>query len=419
MPLPLVLLLILAESLLLCAGAQAGQGSVMSGYAESGDSSTAQDYEEEDSDEGYSYRKYHIKFKQDISQTVGYDISSLFQKKDYTAQDSLDNSVRSFKSDWFYYPEKPNEKAVRLDLRLQYKERRFPNSRLSEYNRTFISPGFSSEKEGVYGWDFSFGIDDYDYLSLGGKDALKTFIRPKARKWFWNKRLLLLAAYKLETSDHKNINRRRTKNEVECGLDYDFGAGWIDKMALRAEWAQRDTRESEERDDDLDYETWRYSLKSGHKISPRLKTGLKYQGFQKDYLVPGLDHRGFSLENSWDLEIMDDQRQRLEMELEYQHKDVNYAFRPANDYTKEALRLNTTYQRKKDWKAAAGIEENLYDYRDPGNDKQRHCLISSAEKLFQGGDLSLSAEYKYRYTDYRHKSDTRQNAIRFGFSARF
>ncbi|MBU4346063.1 MAG: hypothetical protein KKH29_01885 [Candidatus Omnitrophica bacterium] len=40
---------------------------VLSGYTEAGKKSTAEDYEEEDTDNDYTYRNYHLKFGQKVS----------------------------------------------------------------------------------------------------------------------------------------------------------------------------------------------------------------------------------------------------------------------------------------------------------------------------------------------------------------
>ena len=40
---------------------------VLSGYTEVGKRSTAEDYEEEDTDNDYTYRNYHLKFGQKVS----------------------------------------------------------------------------------------------------------------------------------------------------------------------------------------------------------------------------------------------------------------------------------------------------------------------------------------------------------------
>src|SRR4030065_936830 len=72
----------------------------LSGYTEAGKRSTAEDYEEEDTDDDYTYRNYHLKFGQEISDRLSYDISSFFYDKDSQSKDSLDNISRLFKTNY-------------------------------------------------------------------------------------------------------------------------------------------------------------------------------------------------------------------------------------------------------------------------------------------------------------------------------
>lgn len=55
----------------------------LSGYTEAGKKSTAEDYEEEDTDDDYTYHNYHLKFWQKVSGrlTLGFVPYVLFYKK--------------------------------------------------------------------------------------------------------------------------------------------------------------------------------------------------------------------------------------------------------------------------------------------------------------------------------------------------
>jgi len=65
------------------------------------------------------------------------------------------------------------------------------------------------------------------------------------------------------------------------------------------------------------------------------------------------------------------------------------------------------------------LEDNFYDFSAPDNDKNRTYLKLSAEKLFQAGDLILSVDFKYRFTNYAQKEDQQEEALRLGFKYRF
>jgi len=392
---------------------------VLSGYTEVGKRSTAEDYEEEDTDDDYAYQNYHLKLEQEVSDRLSYDISSFIYKKDYKSRDSLDNISRLFKTNWSYYLRKLKEDSLKLDFKLRYKEKRYKNTPGSEYDQINVAPTLTFKKKDLYTVDLTAGIDNFDYLAPGAKDQLKIFSKIGGNRYFLDKKLMLTSAYKIETLEQKIINRKRTKQEVAGGFDYLFDLPWLYKITTRAGWGQRDTKEDEERDEDFDYEYWSYYTKTEHKINPKLKTDLKYQYFKKDYISADLDHRGFYIQNGWDYEILDDEKQRWGLEFNIEHKDVDYTLKTGNNYKKETAELKASYQRKKNWKTSVSLEENFYDFNDSSNDKKRYYAKLSVEKLFFKGDVVLLADFKYRYTDYEQKDDSRTEAVRLAFKYKF
>ncbi|MDP3732279.1 MAG: hypothetical protein Q8R31_04540 [Candidatus Omnitrophota bacterium] len=424
-----------------------GDDFVLIGYTEVGKRSTAEDYEEEGTDDDYAYQNYHLKLEQEVSDRLSYDISSFIYKKDYKSRDSLDNISRLFKTNWSYYLRKlkpagsgwasdsPSHKEdfLKLDFKLRYKEKRYKNTPGSEYDQINAAPTLTFKKKDLYAVDLTAGIDNYDYLALGQKDQLKIFSSLGGDRYFLGKKLMLTSAYKIETLEQKITNRKRTKQEVMGGFDYLFDLPWLykpagsglasdsqsHKITTRAGWGQRDTKEDEERDEDFDYEYWSYYTKTEHRINPKLKTDLKYQYFKKDYVGSDLDHRGFYIQNGWDYEILDDEKQRWGLEFNIEHKDVDYTLKTGNNYKKETAELKANYQRKKNWKTSVSLEENFYDFDDSSNDKKRTYVKLSGEKLFFEGDLVLSLDLKYRYTDYEQKEDKEQEAVRIAFKYRF
>ena len=413
----------------------------LSGYTEAGKRSTAEDYEEEDTDDDYTYRNYHLKFGQEISDRLSYDISSFIYDKDYKSKDSLDNISRLFKTNWSYYIRKPSEESLELDFKLKYKEKRYDNTPRSEYDQIRVAPSLTfsrflrdpdvaGKKKDIYTVDLTVGFDNYDYLEAGEKDQLKIFGKIGADGYFLEKKLMLTSSYKIEQQEQKKADRKKTKHEVMGGFDYVFELPLVYKITTRAGWGERDTKEEEERDEDYDYEYWRYYTKTEHSINPRLKTNLKYQYFKKDYVTADLDHRGFYIQNGWDYEVLNDEKQRTWFDFALEHKDVDYTQKSGNDYRKETLKLKASYKRKKNWEVSAALEGNSYDFplpigvpqnagNDSSNDKKRYYAKLSGEKLFLDGDLVLSLDLKYRYTNYEQKDDTEQEAVRAAFKYKF
>jgi hypothetical protein len=281
-------------------GAVASGALLLTGYTEVGKSSTAEDYEEEGTDDDYAYQNYHLKLEQGVSDRLSYDISSFIYNKDYKSRDSLDNISRIFKTNWSYYLKKlkpegrglasdrpqghglasyghsqsHKEESLELDFsrqsrdpapdliclagKLRYKEKRYKNTPNSEYeqisaaptltfSRQSRDPATAGKKKDLYTVDLTAGVDNFDYLAPGQKDQLKIFSSLGGDGYFLGKKLMLTSAYKIETLEQKIINRKRTKQEVAGGFDYLFDLPWLYKITTRAGWGQRDTKEDEER----------------------------------------------------------------------------------------------------------------------------------------------------------------------------
>ena len=391
----------------------------LSGYTEAGKRSTADDYQEEGTDNDYAYRNYHLKLEQKISDRLSYDISSFVYDKKYSASDSLDNISRIFKTNWSYFAKKTRDKSLELGFDVNYKERRYEHLPKDEYDEIRVASSVGFDKRDLYAVDLALGIDNFDYLKHNQKDELKLFVRVGGKRYFLEKKLSLSGSYKLENTKQKQVGRQRTKQEILGGLDYIFDLPWIYKITAKWEWGARDTKDDEARDEDFDYKYWRYAAKTEHRISPKLKTDIAYEYFKKDYLSADLDHRGFYIRNSWDYEVLDDAKKRIGFGFGYEHKDVKYSLISGDDYRKETLGLDASYKKKKDWGVSLGLEQNFYDFSGLGNDKERTYVLLSGEKSLFEGDLVLSLDLKYRYTNYEQRQDSEQQAIRFSFEYRF
>ncbi|MFH1504795.1 MAG: hypothetical protein ABIH08_05375 [Candidatus Omnitrophota bacterium] len=398
----------------------------LSGYTEIGKRSTAEDYEEEDTDDDYTYRNYHLKFGQKVSDRLSCDIGSFIYDKDYDSKDSLDNISRIFKTNWAYYLSKLKKESLKLGVKLNYKEKRYNNTPTSEYDQVRLASTLTFKKKDLYTIDLSAGINDYNYLEAREKDQFKFFSKMGGKRYFLDKKLMLTSSYKIEQLEKEKIGRGRTKHEVLEGFDYIFNNPLVYKVTTRLSWGQRDTKEEEERDEDYDYEYWRCCAKTEHKINPKLKTNLKYQYFKKDYVSSDLDHSGFYVQNSWDYELSNDETRRIWLDFDIEHKNVDYTLKAGSNYEKETLGMKANYQQKKNlpdskagWKISAGLEASSYGFNDSSNDKERYYAKLSGEKFFLNGDLVLSLDLKYKYTDYEQENNKEQKAVKTAFKYKF
>jgi hypothetical protein len=407
---------ILVIGLLLLPSLSSAEDFILSGYTEAGKRSTADDYEDEDEANDYTYENYHLRLNHEISDRLLYDISSFIYNKDYSSKDSLDNISRILKGKWSYYIRKSKVESMRFVLRLKYKEKRYENSRTSEYNQIRAAPTLTFKKKDIYTVNVSAGIDNYDYIESGEKDQFKIFAGIGGTRYLMKKKLKFLTSYKIESLTQQKKDREKTKHDVMGGYDFIFDLPWVYKITTRANWGIRDTKEDDQRDEDHDYEYWRFYIRTVHRINPKLKTTLKYQ---YDYVSTDLDHKAFYIRNVWDYKIFDDKIQRLRLALEGEYKDVDYSLKPENSYIKEIIEIKAIYRRKKNWKAVVALKGNFYDYDGSLKDENRYDIKVSGEKLFFNGDLLLLVDLKYKYTDYAQKSDKAQEAVRVAFRYKF
>ncbi|MCK4422855.1 MAG: hypothetical protein KAV18_02145, partial [Candidatus Omnitrophica bacterium] len=320
---------------------------------------------------------------------------------------------------WSYYLRKHKEESLKLDLKLNWKEKRFKNTPASGYDQVKIAPTLRFKKKDLYAVNLSAGLDNFNYLDADQKDQFKIFSKIGGQRYFLGKKLKLTSSAKIEQLEQEKINRERTKHNLMSGFNYIFDLPWLYKITARANWGERDTKEEEERDQDSDYEYQRYYTKTEHKINPGLKTNLKYQFFKKDYAAIDLDHRGFYIRNNWDYEILNDQAQRAWLDFKVEHKDVSYALKSNNDYQKETFKIKANYKRRKDWKVSASLQESFYNFNDSSKDKNRYYTTLSGEKLFLDGDLVMSIDFKHRYTENKQDNDTNEESVRVSFKYNF
>ncbi|MFH0926423.1 MAG: hypothetical protein V1872_12495 [bacterium] len=391
----------------------------LSGYTEVGKRSTSEDYEEEDTDDDYTYQNYHLRLEGEVADCLAYDFSSFIYDKDYAGRDALDNISRIFKTNWRYYQKKLKEESLRTDIGLKYKEKRYKNKPRNEYDELRVEPSVYYKKKDVYTLSLAVGVDKFDYSAAGEKDQLKIFAKVSGDHYFLEKKLLLKSSYRIEQLEKKKDDQERTKQDVMGGFDYAFDFPWIDRVGSRIEWGERDTKDEDERDEDYDYKYWQFLVKTVHKITPKLKTYLKYQCLQKDYLTADLDNEGFYIQNNWNYEILEDKQQRIGLNWGVQHKDVRYTLKSGNDYRKETFEVNTSYKRKKNWGTSLGLEADFYDFDDAGDDKRRYYLRLSGEKILLEGDMVVALDFKHKCTTYKQKNDKGQEAVRMSFQYKF
>jgi hypothetical protein len=206
---------------------------------------------------------------------------------------------------------------------------------------------------------------------------------------------------------------------MRLGADHTFRLPGLYKVTVRAGFGNRDTKDEDELDEDFDYEYMYWYIKTEHRITPAVKTNVKLQVFEKDYLTAGLDHEGFLVFNGWDFEVFEDKTHRLWWDLDVEFKAADYRDLAGGDYTREKGEARLSYKRKKNFKISGGIQTNMYEYDDPANDRNRLYAVVSAEKMFRDNDLVIGLHVKYRYTDRQDGDDDSKTSVRAEARLRF
>jgi hypothetical protein len=389
--------------------------SAFSGYVEAGKKTQAEDFEEEEDDSEYTYQRYHVRLKHTFSERFSSVLSSFIYNKDYTLEDSLDNSAHIFETAGDYELHEQAGGFSKINIKLRYKEKRYRNTPSNEYNQMMFAPKLTYARKGIYSVTLSTGLNNYDYVSAGGRDQLKIFSKLTVSRYLVQDGLVLRASYGFETTTQKREDRRKNKNNFMMGFDYRLRNPLVSKITVQVKLGQRDTKDDDERDEDFDYTYRQFYVRTDHRVYRQLTTSLAYRHFKKNYITADLDHSGFYLLNGWRYVILSDKKHDAYCRFTVKHKYVDYTIKSDRNYQKETVELKGTYRKKQDWKASVSLQGNFYSFEESGKDKNRYYLLLSFEKTFPGQALKMSLDAKYKYTDNKGANNTEEESARLAF----
>jgi hypothetical protein len=393
--------------------------STVSGYFESGKKTQAEDFEEEDEDREYIYQNYHIRFSQKLKDKLQYEIGSFIYNRDYTSQDSLDNISKIVHTSGSTLLLDQKNKFLKLAVKLRYKEKRYRYTPSREYDQILFSPRLSYHVKDSYSVTFSTGVNTYDYLSAVDNDQISIFSKLGARKYLFERKVLFISSYKLESTTKKRKNRQKNKSNAVFGFDYKLDIPLIYKITSRVKFGQMDTKDDDKRDEDFDYEYLQFTAKTSHKVGKKLKMFFQYQYFRKDYLTADLDHAGFHFLSNWKYRMLDDRIQVVDLSFLSKHKEVDYSLKSGNNYRKETVELKGAYKNKKNWAMTGSVQGSFYNYHDDTRDKNRYYFRLSFGKPFKKERLTLFLYLKYTFTDNKFANNTEEEAARISFEYTF
>jgi hypothetical protein len=392
---------------------------ITTAFIETGSSSTADIFEEEDDDSDFSYDKYYSKidYKDERLRCL---LSYLSSDKDYSNKDTLDNRTDAIHTDWSYLFKNTKEDTVKLNIDLKYRERRYANSKTNNYDQFNPMLELAFKEKDIWSLALSTGLSDYHYPEAQDRDQLKRIGKIEVTRFIVPGTLETIASYRREESDRIQAGKDTLKDISLWGLNYKTSIPYIKVVSFRIEDGERDTKDEEERDEDLDYSYEKWYITTQSQISSRFNSTTKYQHWRKDYLTQDLDHEGFYITSNSRYELIDTDVMRVYINLNLEHKEMDYTINNLLSYDKDSLETKATYHQKKSWKYSLGTRVEHYDYPiDPSRNRDTYYTKMSIEKEFNRGDSTLSIDLKYKLKDFDTDSDTEQDSIRLTFEQRF
>lgn len=381
-------------------------------FTETGEKSTADIFEEEDDDSDFSYNKYYSKVSY-YDDNLKYFLSYLSTDRDYTNRDDLDNRTDTVQTDWSYLLKKTKEELLWLNVDLKNRERRYANSKSSDYDQFDSTLELAFKEKGVRSLSVSTGTKNYQYLEAQDKDQLNKFGKIEVTKFLVPETLEALVSYRIEESNRAQAGKDTLKDISMGGFDYKIPIPYIRLIRFRIENGERDTKDEEERDEDLDYSYQRWYVTTQGVLSSRFSSTLKYQHWSKDYLTEDLDHRAFYITSNSRYDLINKDAMRLYLNLELEHKETTYTINDLLSYDKNSLEARATYSKRDSWKHSIGIRAEYYDYpQDPSSNRDTYHAKVSIGKEFNRGDSKLSLDIKYKLKDFDATADTEQDSIR-------
>ena len=391
---------------------------ITTAFIETGSKSTADIFEEEDDDSDFSYDKYYSKidYKEDRLRCL---LSYLSSDKDYSNKDTLDNRTDTIHTDLSYLFKKTKEDTVKLNIDLKYRERRYANSQTNNYDQFNPMLELAFKEKDIWSLALSTGLSDYHYPEAQDKDQLKRIGKIEVTRFIVPGTLETIASYRREESDRIQAGKDTLKDISILGFDYKVPIPYIRLIRFRIENGERDTKDEEERDEDLDYSYQRWYVTTQGVFSSRFSSTLKYQHWSKDYLTQDIDHRAFYITSNSRYDLINKNAMRIYLNLELEHKETDYTINDLLSYDKDSLETRATYKRDS-WKHSLGVRTDHYDYpQDPSSNRDTYYTKMSIEKEFNKGDSTLSIDLKYKLKDFDTDSDTEQDSIRLTFEQRF
>lgn len=383
---------------------------ISTGY-EFGEREIAEILEDRDTLGNFDYFKYRLRLKQTIENGASYSLSYHLIKRDFETQDAFDSKAREYKLNLGI----PLLGAAKLGLDFGHKEKRYKNSPASEYDRDTFSAELKHRINKILALGLDAGVTSYDYLTETNSNQVKYYAGFNWRALLLKEKLNLGGFYQRRAVGQKGNEAGRSEQIIGADGQYNLNLTRFKKVNLKIEHGRDDTKEIEERDDNLRYRYNKWTIKTTHPLSKKLDTAFGFNSRRRDYFDSANDFKSWAIENETGYSILESKISSLVFSLNSEHKKANFHLNDSLNYVKDSFGMDLIYKRKKDYEISANFKFSRYDY--PANLSRNEDDYLSEFKLskeFAKPGLELQLKYAYKYRDFHARADRIQWWVSLG-----
>ena len=388
---------------------------ISTGY-EFGEREIAEILEDRDTLGNFDYFKYRLRLKQTIKNGASYSLSYHLIKRDFETQDSFDSKTHDYKLNL----DMPLLDGTKIGLDFGHKEKRYKNSPASEYNRDTWTAQLKQRINKILTLGLDAGVTSYDYLTETDSNQLKYYAGFNWRALFLEEKLNLGGFYQARAVDQKGNKADRSEQIVGADGQYNLNLARFKKINLKIEHGRDDTKEIQERDDNLRYRYNKWNIKTTHPLSEKLDTAFGFNSSRRDYFDAASDFKSWAIDNETGYSILQSKTSSLDFSLNSEHKEANFNLNNSLNYVKDSFGMDLIYKRKKNYGISANFKFSRYDYSANLSRNENDYLSElKLSKEFTKPDMELQFKYAYKYRDYQARTDTIQwwvnLGVEFGF----
>lgn len=362
---------------------------------ETGLSSLAQVFEEEEDDDRFSF------WRSRLGWTQGEELSKLRlelgrSQRDYEARSS--DFVQSRFETEFWKKTSVNMEPVRLGAGIAQGQKIYETLT----GQSFRETGGKFFAEDYAGWDLGLAAHYFDFETGSDESKISAALG----------KTLESGPYKLggqlRSERHWADQRRKFKQEVRSSFEYKPLWNHWRRTFFSAAAGQRDSKNLEERDDNVDFSFWEVRWNNAHPLRPGQEATWSWTFKNKNDQGP-YSHHGIALDGSWNWAPEREGRiPGLKIKALAGWKKMEFPDRPSLTYTKTSLGGAASTRIRNEWHAQAYGRLDFYDFTNQA--RTRLIPVAQVEigrALTDSADVALSASLRQSYASLSTKFSLR------------